>query len=98
LLMKAVAIKELKNQLSRYVREVSAGEVVLVTDRGRVVAELRRPSPGARANLFEQALEALASEGLLALGLPQDARAYRKTRARIRRSSAELLDAERAEP
>ncbi len=96
--MKAVAIKELKNQLSRYVREVSTGEVVLVTDRGKVVAELRRPSAGARANFADQALEQLASEGLLALGLPQDARAYRKTRARIRRSSKTLLDAERAEP
>jgi antitoxin (DNA-binding transcriptional repressor) of toxin-antitoxin stability system len=95
--MKAVAIKELKNQLSRYVREVSSGEVVLVTDRGRVVAELRRPSLGARANLFEQALEPLASEGMLVLGLPQDSRAYRKTRARIHRSTQELLDAERAE-
>jgi hypothetical protein len=62
-----------------------------------VVAELRRPSQGARANLFEQTLEPLASEGVLILGLPQDSRAYRKTRVRIRRPTQELLDAERAE-
>lgn len=33
--MKAVAVKELKNRLSSYLREVRSGEVVLVTDRGR---------------------------------------------------------------
>ena len=43
--MKAVGIRELKARLSHYVRNVERGEVVLVTDRGRVVAELlaRRP-------------------------------------------------------
>jgi len=42
--MKAVGVKALKNGLSKYLREVEAGEVVLVTDRDRVVAELRRPT------------------------------------------------------
>lgn len=39
--MKTVGIKELKNKLSEYVRLAAAGERVLVTDRGKVVAELR---------------------------------------------------------
>lgn len=39
--MRAVGIRELKNKLSEYVRLVEAGESVLVTDRGMVVAELR---------------------------------------------------------
>ncbi|MHC4236478.1 MAG: type II toxin-antitoxin system Phd/YefM family antitoxin, partial [Planctomycetota bacterium] len=43
--MKAVGVRELKAHLSRYLREVQAGEVILVTDRGRVVAELRVPGP-----------------------------------------------------
>jgi len=30
--MKAVAVRELKNRLSAYLRDVTAGEVVLVTD------------------------------------------------------------------
>ena len=47
--MKAVAVKELKNRLSHYLREVASGEIVLVTDRGRVVAELHRP-PTERAD------------------------------------------------
>lgn len=44
--MRAVGIKLLKNRLSEYVRLAASGEVVLVTDRDRVVAELRAPSPG----------------------------------------------------
>ena len=41
--MKTVGIRELKNRLSEYIRLVRAGETVLVTDRGVVVAELRPP-------------------------------------------------------
>jgi len=95
--MKAVAVKELKNRLSRYLREVAGGETILVTDRGKVVAELRRPSADARLATFERVLEPLASQGLLLLGLPQDPRAYRKTRVTLRQSTQELLDAERGE-
>ena len=36
----------LKNRLSEYVKMVAAGEVVLVTDRDRVVAELIPPRQG----------------------------------------------------
>lgn len=43
--MKVVGVKELKNKLSEYLRLVKSGEVVLVTDRGDVVAELRAPTP-----------------------------------------------------
>jgi len=42
--MKEVGIRELKNRLSEYVRQVREGEVVMVTDRGEVVAELRPPA------------------------------------------------------
>jgi prevent-host-death family protein len=41
--MKEVEILELKNRLSEYVREVREGEVIMVTDRGEVVAQLRPP-------------------------------------------------------
>lgn len=42
--MKVVGIKELKNKLSEYVKLAKAGEIVLISDRGDVVAELRAPS------------------------------------------------------
>ena len=38
--MRAVGVRELKNRLSEYLRLVRAGERVLVTDRGQVIAEL----------------------------------------------------------
>lgn len=41
--MRAVGIRELKDHLSEYVRLANGGEVVLVTDRDRVVAELVQP-------------------------------------------------------
>jgi antitoxin (DNA-binding transcriptional repressor) of toxin-antitoxin stability system len=47
--VKTAGIRELKNRLSAYVREVENGETVLITDRGRVVAELRPPGAGERA-------------------------------------------------
>jgi antitoxin (DNA-binding transcriptional repressor) of toxin-antitoxin stability system len=42
--MRSVGIKALKAQLSRYIDLVRKGEVVLVTDRDEVVAEIRLPS------------------------------------------------------
>ena len=41
--MKAVGLKTLKNRLSEYVRMAANGEVILVTDRDHVVAELTPP-------------------------------------------------------
>lgn len=41
--METVGIRELKNKLSTYVRKAEAGDVVIVTDRGRIVAELWPP-------------------------------------------------------
>ena len=42
-----VGVKELKNNLSAHLRDVQAGAVVLVSNRGRVVAELRQPGADA---------------------------------------------------
>ncbi|MEI6740767.1 MAG: hypothetical protein WCK74_10720 [Gemmatimonadaceae bacterium] len=41
--MRTVGLKVLKNKLSEYVRLAEGAEVVLITDRDRVVAELRPP-------------------------------------------------------
>jgi antitoxin (DNA-binding transcriptional repressor) of toxin-antitoxin stability system len=95
--MKAVAVKELKNHLSSYLREVKNGEVVLVTDRGRVVAELRQPRTGAVVSAHDQVLERLSAEGVLVAGLPQDPRAYRPSPLRRAVATGDLLDAERGD-
>jgi antitoxin (DNA-binding transcriptional repressor) of toxin-antitoxin stability system len=95
--VKAVAIKELKNRLSAYLREVKNGEVVLVTDRGQVIAELRQPSARAVLGAHDQALERLCAEGVLVAGLPQDPRAYRPSPLARAVASGDLLAAERGE-
>lgn len=41
--IKTVGIKDLKNRLSAYLREVRAGVRILVSDRDTVVAELHKP-------------------------------------------------------
>ncbi len=53
--MRAVGLKVLKNRLAEYVRLAAAGEVILVTDRERVVAELVPPAAG-RSSFAHDAL------------------------------------------
>lgn len=66
--MRAVGIRELKAQLSQVLRDVQRGDVVLITDRGRVVAELRSPDTTRRAaSPEEEALARLAASGELRL-------------------------------
>ena len=43
-----VGIRELKNNLSEYVRAVEGGKTIRVTSHGRVVAELGPPQPRRR--------------------------------------------------
>jgi antitoxin (DNA-binding transcriptional repressor) of toxin-antitoxin stability system len=67
--MKAIGIRELKAGLSRYLRDVAAGEVVLVTDRGRVVAELRAPGDTpVHETDFERRLRIMATQYPLTIG------------------------------
>ena len=56
--MRTVGLKTLKNNLSEYVRAAAAGETIMITDRGRVVAEIGPPSRGA-----ESVIERGAREG-----------------------------------
>ena len=39
-----VGVRELKNRLSEYLRDVKAGAVVLVSERARLIAEIRQPT------------------------------------------------------
>lgn len=41
--IKTVGIKALKDNLSSYLPEVRSGVLILVTDRGSVVAEIKKP-------------------------------------------------------
>lgn len=41
--IKSIGVRDLKNNLSAYLREVRRGVRILVTDRSRVIAELHEP-------------------------------------------------------
>ena len=70
--MRAIGVRELKAHLSQVLRDVQAGEDVLITDRGRVIAELRRPGAASEsANPVDRALARLSASGALRLGEPQ---------------------------
>ncbi len=91
--MRAVGIKTLKNKLSEYVRLAASGETVLVTDRDRVVAELRPPSPGRAEGVGDALLADALRQGWLrppivaSQTLPQ-----RKPVARLRDLLEELAE------
>lgn len=96
--MRAIGIRELKNKLSHYVRLVEAGESVLVTDRGTVVAELRPPGTTTQPPEPDTGLAALVRSGSATAGAPHDRSLYTpRPRALDPGRLAELLDAERGE-
>ena len=95
--MKSVAVRELKDRLSAYLRDVRGGEVVLITDRGKVVAELRRPTVELPLGPVERALEGLRSSGVEVTGLPQAPSKYRPSPLARPAASADLLDRDRDE-
>jgi prevent-host-death family protein len=94
--MKSVGLRELKNRLSEYVREVRSGEGVLVTDRGDVVAELIPPGQGRDAEGVPGGLVALAKRGQITLGGANNAEVYPKLPRLLKRHRAtDLLNQER---
>jgi antitoxin (DNA-binding transcriptional repressor) of toxin-antitoxin stability system len=76
-LMRVVGLRELKNRLSEYIRDVRRGERVLVSDRGQIVAELSPPGGTAPETGIPDGLQELARQGLARPGRPNDRRAYR---------------------
>jgi antitoxin (DNA-binding transcriptional repressor) of toxin-antitoxin stability system len=98
--MKTAGVRELKAHLSGYLRDVERGDVVLVTDRGRVVAELRPPGAAEQAlSPADLRYRKLVADGLLRpAAAPGSARWPSRTAPRLKKgTSQELLDAERGE-
>jgi len=87
-----VGTKDLKNRLSHYLRQVRRGEIVRVTDRGRVVAEIRAIAPVEEGDECA-ALAELEASGLVSPG-SRRFRAVQPVRARggVRASRAILED------
>lgn len=92
-----MGIRELKNRLSEYIRMARRGEQVLVTDRGVVVAELRKPDPGAVDHRYPGLVE-LARQGTARLGPENRPDVYPSLEpVAAECDAAKLLDEERGE-
>ena len=63
--MNTVGIKALKNGLSKHIRAVTAGATVLVTDRGKVVAEIVPPRAVEGGTHAEREWAAMIREGII---------------------------------
>ena len=59
--MSQVGVRELKNQLSRYLKRVQNGEEIIVTERGRFVARI----VPAEVSSLKQVMEPLLREGVV---------------------------------
>jgi prevent-host-death family protein len=69
--MRAIGIRELRQQASRYLRDVERGETIEVTDRGRPVARLVPvPRSAGLASLAESGRLSRANGDALELGPP----------------------------
>lgn len=99
LMVKTVNIRALKDRLSSFLRDVQRGDVLLVSDRGRVVAEIRTPTFSEPAlSRLEERLTRLVEQGLLRRGLPNRRDAYGPPAVHLTAESVErALDETRAE-
>jgi prevent-host-death family protein len=92
----STGIRELKNNLSRYIRRIEAGERIAITAHGRVVAEL--VPPRARAKMapswFDELVEAGAIRPPLEAGQPTEGWPEIRLPAG---TATELIDAVRGE-
>jgi antitoxin (DNA-binding transcriptional repressor) of toxin-antitoxin stability system len=89
--MTTVGIRELKAKLSKYVKRVQSGEVVQVTDRGRVVAELRPPTPKRKFPPELAGLQDLIDEGIVREPAPNSPSLYKRSRLRCPDGTVEKL-------
>lgn len=88
----------MKNRFSEYVRLVRAGEEILVTDRGEVVAELRAPLRAAGQAEPYPGLARLVREGRVRPGSGNAPELYPELPSRTPAGTAQqLLDEERGE-
>lgn len=92
-----MGIRELKDRLSEYLRQVRSGESVLVTDRGEVIAEMSPPGRTTVDAHVPPGLAALARRGMATLGAVGTADLYRRfpRKRHGRHTVTQLLDEER---
>jgi antitoxin (DNA-binding transcriptional repressor) of toxin-antitoxin stability system len=102
--MRSVGIRDLKARLSRHLEDVRRGEILLVTDRGKVVAELRPAGSGAEParDELERRLQGWVRDGRVRVGPPNEPGWYGPSPLRVPAGTAdrvlEELRADTADP
>lgn len=95
--MASAGIRELKDNLSRYIRRIESGERIAITAHGRVVAELVPPgstSRGGATSRFDELVASGAVRPPLEAGDPTEG--WPNIRL-PRGTAARLIDADRGE-
>ena len=94
--MTSAGIRELKDNLSRYIRRIEAGERIAITAHGRVVAEL--VPPGSESRRDRKPFDDLVASGIIRPPVEAGDPAYGWPDIRLPAgTAAELIDAERGE-
>jgi prevent-host-death family protein len=96
LIMTSTGIRELKDNLSRYIRRIEAGERIAITAHGRVVAEL--VPPGTRTKSSPSRFDELVAAGVIRPPLETGDPTENWPEIRLPAgTAAELIDADRGE-
>jgi prevent-host-death family protein len=96
LVVTSTGIRELKNNLSRYIRNVETGERIAITAHGRVVAEL--VPPAAKTARAPSRFDELVASGVIRAPLEAGDPTAGWPRLRLPAGTAgELIDADRGE-
>ncbi len=65
--MSTVGVKELKNQLTRYLRRTKHGEEIIITERGRPIGVIQPIQSEGKSASLETRLARLAAQGFVTL-------------------------------
>jgi antitoxin (DNA-binding transcriptional repressor) of toxin-antitoxin stability system len=65
----SAGVKDLKNNLSRYLSRVKKGQDILITERGKAIARIIRERP--KDVTIEEALSPLVLKGVVALPIKE---------------------------
>jgi len=91
--MKKVGVRQLKNRLSAYLRQVRRGATILVTDRGKPVARIAPPDEEAKEKSLEDVLQEMAAAGHLRLPAhPKPFSDFKPIRARGKPASQMIIE------
>jgi prevent-host-death family protein len=94
--MHKVTVRALQANLRDYLKRVRAGEVVLIVEKGKVIAELKDRSDWKQLPPGLEGLQEMVDRGLIRAGGPNDPSAYKPSPVHLPPGTAKrLLDEER---